>query len=195
MEAKRMKFTKYLLLVLMIVLPAAFAAGQEYNTEIHGFYQSYRNFDFKTGIEGLEIKEAVPQGGGFTFAQNLAPWFAFCTQFSFYGSVEQNDMRVRIFNNLYGFRYQTQQYGPLRLYAKVGLGYSNYSLDVLGSGFSNTKISFSYGGGAQVWMSDHFGVVLDASHSINGVPNLTDLPGRDSWDSGLILNAGLAVRF
>jgi hypothetical protein len=179
----------------MVVMPAAYASGQEYNTEIQGFYQSYRNLDFRTGLEGVEIEGAVLQGGGFTLAQNLAPWFAFCTEFTFYGSAEQNGMRVRIFNNLYGLRYQTQQYGPLRLYAKVGLGYSNYNMDILGTGLSNTKFSFSYGGGAQVWMTDNFGIVLDAAHSINGVPNLTDLPGRDSWDSGLTLSAGLAVRF
>jgi hypothetical protein len=68
-------------------------------------------------------------------------------------------------------------------------------MNILGNGIGDTKFSFSYGGGAQIWMSDHFGVVLDASHSISGVPNLTDLPGRDSWDSGLALTGGMAVRF
>jgi hypothetical protein len=190
-----MKSIKCLLPVSMVLLSALYASAQEYNTEIQGYYQAYRDFSFQTGYEPLNIPNVKLNGGGFAIAQNLAPWFAFWTQFTFYGSAEQPNLSARIFNNLYGIRYQTQQHGPFQLYAKGGLGYSRYSLDLLGTSYSDTKFSFSYGAGAQIWMSDNFGVVLDASHLIMGLPNLTDLEGREKWDSGLALTAGLSVRF
>jgi hypothetical protein len=44
-------------------------------------------------------------------------------------------------------------------------------------------------------MSDHFGLVLDASHLIMGMPQLSDASNRDKWDSGLALTTSFAVRF
>lgn len=169
--------------------------AQEQSTEIQGYYQAYRNFSYKTGISEIDIPETNLSGGGFTVAQNLAPWFAFWTQLTFYGSAEQPLHKVRIINNLQGMRWQTKLYGPLQLYAKGGLGFSHYSMDVAGSSLGEYKFSLAYGGGAFIWATDHFGIVLDATHTSSGVPNLTDLSGRDSWDSGLTLASGLAVRF
>lgn len=184
------------MLLSLIFCSAVFASAQEYNTEIQGFYQGYQDFSFKTGFEPIDIAETKLKGGGFEVAQNLAPWFAFWTRFSFYGAAEQPGIfRARMFNNLYGFRYQTEQYGPFRVYGKVGLGYSNFSMDLQGSSGGETKFSFAYGAGAQIWMSEHVGAVLEASHNINGLPNVTDMEAREKWDSGLTLSAGLAVRF
>jgi len=190
-----MKSTQCVLLLFLILGSAVFVSAQEFNTEIQGYYQTYRNFSFETGYNPLDIPETKLNGGGFVVAQNLAPWFAFWTQFTFYGSAQGPNTRARIFNNLYGIRYQTEQHGPFRVYAKAGLGYANYSMDIQGSGFGETKFSVAYGGGVQIWMSEHFGAVLDAAHSINGLPNLTNLEEREKWDSGLALTAGLAVRF
>jgi hypothetical protein len=190
-----MRSIKYILLVSMVFFSALYASAQDYNTEIQGYYQSYRDFSFKTGYAPWDIPNVRLNGGGFTIAQNLAPWFAFWTQFTFYGSAEQPNLSVRMINNLYGIRYQTQQHGPFQFYAKGGLGYSHFSMDIMGTSYGDSKFSFAYGAGAQIWMSDNFGVVLDASHAITGLPNLTDLPEREKWDSGLALTAGLAVRF
>jgi len=192
-----MKSTRCLLFLPMVFFCAVFASAQEQNTEIQGFYQSYHDFSFKTGLSDYDIPSTKLEGGGFVVAQNLAPWFAFWTQFSFYGYAEAPNTRARLFNNLYGIRYQTEQHGPFRLYGKAGLGYTNYRLDVvgLGSGLSDTAFSFAYGGGLQIWMSEHFGAVLDAAHTINSLPNLTNSPDREKWDSGLTFTAGLAVRF
>jgi hypothetical protein len=188
--------TKNCLLLLSLMLFAAFyASAQEYNTEVQGYYQAYRDFSFNTGFAPLNIDNVKLNGGGFVIAQNLAPWFAFWTQFTFYGSAEQPNLRVRIINNLYGIRYQTEQHGPFRFYAKGGLGYSHFGMDILGTSLGESKFSASYGAGAQIWMSDNFGVVLDASHLIMGLPNITDLAGREKWDSGLALTAGFSVRF
>ena len=192
-----MKPAQCILFVSLILCSAAFASAQEYNTEIQGFYQGYQDFSFDAGngYELLDIPATKLNGGGFEVAQNLAPWFAFWTRFSFYGSIEQPYLSARIFNNLYGIRYQTEQHGPFRLYGKAGLGYSRYSLNVAGNTGSDTTFSFAYGAGVQIWMSEHFGAVLDASQTIQGVPNLTDAQGRDKWDSGITLSAGIAVRF
>ncbi len=152
-----------------------------------GFYQTYRSFSFKTGVSEIDIPETNLNGGGFTIAKNLAPWFAMWTQLTFYGAAEQPNHRVRIINNLQGLRWQTKLHGPLQFYAKGGVGFSHYSMDIEGSGFGEYKFSVAYGGGAFIWASEHFGIVLDATHTMSGLPNLTDLSGRDKWDSGLTL--------
>ena len=82
------------------------SAQDETSTEISGFYQGYRKFDFKTGISTADIRNTIMRGGGFYIAQNLASWFALWTQFTFYGSVENPDiygpyrLKVRVINNL-----------------------------------------------------------------------------------------------
>jgi hypothetical protein len=179
----------------MLVSGTVSAKAQDQSTEIQGYYQTYRQFSFKTGINELDIPETTLYGGGFLIGRNLAPWFAMWTQFTFYGSAEQPNHSVRILNNLQGVRWQTKLYGPLQLYVKGGLGFTHYSMDIAGSGYGEYKFSAAYGGGAMIWVSEHFGIVLDASQSVNGMPNLTDLNGRDTWDSGLTLASGLAVRF
>jgi hypothetical protein len=185
------------LLLLSLMLSAGIYASAQESTEIHGFYQVYRDFSFRTGIAELDIENVKLNGGGFGFAYNLAPWFAMWTQFSFFGTVEQpaSAMSVRVINNLQGFRFQTQQFGPLRLYGRAGLGFSNYSMNIQGSGYGDTKFSFGYGGGVQIWLSRSIGLNLDASHVIMGLSNLTDLPDREKWDSGLAFTTGVALRF
>jgi hypothetical protein len=189
------KAAKSVLLISMILCPAVhlFAEGE---TEITGFYQQYRNFDYKIGISELDFPPTQLKGGGFSIAQNLAPWFALWTQFSFYGSAEHAGTSVRIINNQQGIRYQTRNYGPFRLYVKGGLGFSRFSLDIsgLGSG-GETKFSLAYGGGVHVWMNEHFGIVADLSHVHMGLPQLVDSPSREKWDSGLAYTTGLTVRF
>jgi hypothetical protein len=188
------KTAKGVLLVSMVLCTAVrvFAEGE---TEITGFYQQYRNFEFKIGVSEFDFPPSRLQGGGFMIAQNLAPWFAMWTQFSFYGSVEHSGIKVRILNNLEGIRYQTKNYGPFRLYAKGGLGFSRYSMDIGGNGAGDTKFSVAYGGGTHIWIQEHFGVVLDVTHVVMGLPNLTDSPSREKWDSGLTYTTGLTIRF
>jgi len=180
---------------MFAVLCVAFPAAAQESTEIHGFYQGYRNFDFGTGVDEFDIPGAKLNGGGFQLVYNLASWFGFWTQFSFYGAAEREFVRVGLFNELQGVRYQTRQYGPFCLYGKGGIGFTRFSVDILGSSLTDYKMSFAYGGGVQIWMGDRFGVVLDASHLVTGLPNLTDLPGREKWDSGLVVTTSLAFRF
>lgn len=187
-----------LLLGAMLLGPAVCASAQEEtSTEIYGFFQGYRNFDFNlgSGYEVANIEKAIMKGGGFGIAQNLAPWFAVWTQFSFWGSAENPYLRVRIIHNLQGVRYQTPMYGPFRLYGKGGVGFTNFGVETASGSGGETKISFGYGGGAQVWMADYLGLFVEGTHVIMGMPNLTDADGRDKWDSGLSLTTGIALRF
>ena len=68
-------------------------------------------------------------------------------------------------------------------------------MNIQGSGYGDTKFSFGYGGGVQIWLSRSIGLNLDASHVIMGLSNLTDLPDREKWDSGLAFTTGVALRF
>jgi hypothetical protein len=189
MKHQRIIFS-VILLISLILATAVFASAQD-STEIWGYYSGYRNFDFKSGFPPFDVQKAKLNGGGFGFAYNLAPWFAMWTQFTFYGSAQAPSFDIRVINNLQGVRYQTRQYGPLRFYVKGGLGFSNFSL--AGVGF--TKFSAGYGVGAQIWMTNHIGLVLDGSHIAMGLPNLTDLEGRETWDSGLVFAPGISIRF
>jgi hypothetical protein len=185
------------ILVLSILMIAAISCFAEDDTEITGYYQQYRNFSFKTGSAGYpEFSADALKGGGFMIARNIAPWFAMWTQLSFYGTLEQNSNSVRVINNLEGLRWQTKQHGPFRFYVKGGLGFSYYSLNFSGVGStSGTKFSAAYGGGTDIWMNKHFGVKLDVSQVFMGLPNVFDVSGRESWDSGMTYTTGLTVRF
>ncbi len=187
------------LVLATILFGALYAAAQDTSTEIQGFYQTYKDFSFKAGdgYEDLDIKNTRLGGGGFTIAQNLAPWFAFWSQTTFYGSAEGDAIKARVINNLEGLRYQKRVGGPLEIYGKVGMGFSHINLsfrsgDDIGGEY---KFAFSYGAGAFLWIKEGFGLVFDASNLMMGMPNLTDASGRDKWDSGLTLTTGIAIRF
>ena len=183
------------LLLLAALAPCALAQDR---TEVYGFFEAYRNFDYKTGGPLYPaIREAEMNGGGGGIAYQYAPWFALWTQLSFYGTTETEELGARIINNLQGVRYQTPQYGPFVFYGKGGLGFSNYNITekLYGNTFGATKFSAGYAGGLQIWLTDNFGLMLELSHLLMGVPNLTDEQGRDRWDSGLSAKTGLAVRF
>jgi len=188
---------KCVLLIAAILLGTICASAQDTSTEIQGFYQKYNSFSFKIGDPAYDISKAGLSGGGFTFAQNLASWFAFWSQTTFYGSAGQAYLRARVINNLEGLRYQTKLYGPFQFYGKAGVGFSHISLKTSSGGDigGEYKLSAAYGGGTQIWMNKNIGIVLDASHVVMGLPNLTGLSDRDRWDSGVTLTAGFAFRF
>jgi len=182
-------------------------------TEITGYYQQYRNFSFETGYPYWDFKPPsddpridpiVLSGGGVTVAQNLAEWFAVWTQLSFFGRATQQisnyENSVRVIHNLQGIRYQTKQYGPLRFYGKVGAGIAWYGFSLYDPYYgymdmSGTTFSAGYGGGMNVWFNKNIGITLDVSHSLMALPNLTDLDGREKFDSGMSYTTGLTFRF
>ena len=192
----RNRFVNSVVLVLMVLGIASLASAQE--TEVYGFFEGYRNFDYKTGGEGYPfIKDAALNGGGGGIAYQYVSWFALFTQFSFLGTAEGDEIDARIITNLQGVRYHTPRYGPIEFYGKGGVGFANYNITDKFSGYEYgaTKLSLGYAGGAQVWMSDSIGLMFEIQHLVMGVPNLTDAEGRDSWDSGLDYKTGIAIRF
>ena len=177
-------------------------------TEITGYYQQYHDFSFEAGGRdyGLnwDFTPASLSGGGFSIAQNLAEWFAIWTELSIYGMVEQQmsgyDRSVRLINNLQGIRYQTRQYGPLRLYAKFGAGiawhgFNLYYPQVGYVSMSGTTFSAGYGGGANVWLHKNIGITLEVSQVLNALPKLADVDDREKFDSGMVYRTGLTFRF
>jgi hypothetical protein len=191
--------TGCVLVVVMVLFCATYASADDTSTEIQGFYQTYKDFSFKlgSGYEDLDLKGTRLGGGGFTIAQNLAPWFAFWSQTAFYGSAENEYIKARVINNLEGLRFQKRFHGPIEVYGKVGMGFSHTNLSFKsGSDIGGEyKFALAYGGGAFIWVKDSFGFVLDASQMFMGLPNLTNASGRDRWDAGLTLTTGIAIRF
>jgi hypothetical protein len=192
----RRGFVKGFMLIIVLLGLCVCAPAQE-NTEVYGFFESYRNFDYKTGFDPADFQDVNLNGGGGGIAYNFVPWFALWTQVSFLGSPENDQLSVRIINNLQGVRYQSPKYGPFIFYGKGGLGFTNYGLTFKdsGAGYGSTKFSAGYGGGIQIWVNDYLGLVLEASHLLMGVPQVTDSENRDKWDSGLTYKTGLAIRF
>jgi len=189
-------FLNSIVLIALLLGMTSMASAQQ--TEVYGFYEGYRNFDFKTGgAEAPAILNADMNGFGGGIAYQYTPWFAMFTQISFLGTAEGDDFNARIITNLQGVRYHSQQYGPISFYGKGGLGFANYNVTIKSDGFElgATKFSLGYAGGAQVWMTDSIGLMFEVQHLIMGVPNLTDLEGRDRWDSGLSYKTGFAYRF
>ncbi len=185
------------ILLVSLVLSTASLASAQSRTEVYGFYEGYRNFDYKTGGDGYPfILDAELNGGGGGIAYQYVPWFALFTQVSFLGRAESDILSARVINNLQGIRYSTPQFGPISFYGKGGVGFTNYSITItdLGEG-GETKLSVGYAGGAQVWATDYFGLFFELQHLVMGVPNLFDVEGRDRWDSGLTYKTGLALRF
>ena len=198
------KLSKCFLLLAIIGCFAGGCFAADWNdeivgtTEITGYYQQYRNFSFETGLSDWDFTPARLSGGGFSVAQNIAEWFAVWTQLSVFGTVNQPsadgyENSVRVIHNLQGIRYQTKQYGPLRFYGKVGAGIAWYGFSSLDA--SGTTFSAGYGGGVNVWFNKNIGITLDASHSLMALPNLTDLDGREKFDSGMSYTTGLTFRF
>jgi hypothetical protein len=198
-----MKATNCALLISMILCTALCVLAQdETSTEIQGFYQSYRNFSYYSGDPYYSFSPMKLAGGGFTIARNLASYFAMWTQFTFYGSPEKDNFKLGIMNNLQGLRFQTKLHGPFRFYAKGGIGFTRYNIDMVldniaAYSYSDSSFSVGYGGGAQIWLGNHFGIILDVSQVHMGLPNLldADLPDREKWDSGMTYTTGLALRF
>ena len=196
---------------LLLAIIGCFA-GPGYADEIAGttevtlYYQQYRDFSFNTGWSDWDFTPIRLSGGGFSAAQNIAEWFALWSELTIYGTADQqapsgNEKKVRVINNLQGIRYQTKQYGPLRLYAKFGMGIVHYGFNLY---FPNTgyvgmgglKFSASYGGGANVWFHQNIGLTFEASHILKALPNLTEIDdGREKFDSGMAYRAGLTFRF
>ncbi len=199
-----MRSVNGMLLVAMVLCGAlcAYAQDEESSTEIQGFYQTYRNFSYNSGDSYYSFSPQKLNGGGFNLARNLAPWFAMWTQFTFYGAPEKENFKVGIISNQQGVRFQTKQHGPFRFYVKGGIGFTRYSIDFVeppstSVSYGDTALSLGYGGGAQIWAGDHFGIVLDVSQQLMGLPDLLylDLPGREKYDSGVTYSTGLAIRF
>ena len=196
----------FLLAIMSCFAGSCFAWDDEITgtTEITGYYQQYRNFSFETGRDSWNFDPTRLSGGGFSVSHNFAYWFAIWSQFSFYGTANQEGVlydnegyaypkSVRIIHNLEGLRYQTRQYGPLQFYGKAGVGFVHYSL--FDGALSGTKFSAGYGGGANVWLHKNIGITLDVSHNLLNLPNLTDLDGREKFDSGMTYTTGLTFRF
>jgi hypothetical protein len=192
----RFRFVSFILVISLLLSMASLASAQS-RTEVYGFYEGYRNFDYKTGGEGYPfILNAELNGGGGGIAYQYVPWFALFTQVSFLGTAMGDNLSARVINNLEGIRYSTPRYGPISFYGKGGVGFTNYSVVItdLGEG-GQTKFSAGYAGGAQIWATDYLGLFVEMQHLIMGVPNVFDAEGRDRWDSGLTYKTGLAIRF
>lgn len=183
--------------LIVVLLGLCVCGSAQETTEVYGFYETYRNFDYKTGNDPADFQDVKLNGGGGGIAYNVAPWFALWTQLSFFGSPENDYLSVRVINNLQGVRYQTPQYGPFIFYGKGGLGFTNYGVTdrYYGGSAGFYKFSAGYAGGVQVWTTDSLGLVLEVSHLLMGVPHLYDTEDRDKWDSGLTYKTGLAFRF
>ncbi len=168
--------------------------------EFQGYYQRVQGFTFSpTGVQGFDFPDSEGfNGGGFGINYNLNHWFGIFSNTSFLGGVEQNDLQMKIINQVQGAKITKRGFGPANFYAKGGVGFMRY---VFSSGGQDLAIrystSFVYGGGTEIKFKEGMWLVLDLSRLSLGLPNLTgfDFEGRDKWDSSYVITTGVMFSF
>lgn len=193
---------KPLLVVAFILLSGSILLAQPEFSEVEfqGYYQRVQGFSFSpTFVEGFDFPDSEGfNGGGFGLTYNLNHWFGIFSNTSFLGGVEQNNLQMKIINQVQGAKITKRGLGPANFYAKGGVGFIRY---VFSSGGEDLAIdystSFVYGGGAEIKFKEGMWLVLDLSRLSLGLPNLTgfDVPGRDKWDSSYLITTGVMFAF
>jgi len=163
--------------------------------ELRGFFQQDRAFSLWSGSPDFDIQGARSKGGGFGFALTPAEWFALWTEVSFFSGVRQGDYTLSFLVETQGLRYSTAWRGPFRVYGRGGVGFARFAFEGPGFAAAYYKMSLVYGGGAEVRLSDPVSFFVDASALTMGLPELTAVPGRDKWDTSILLGFGIAVKF
>ena len=184
---------KRLVIVVVWLCSSAICLAQS-KGEFQGLYHRVEGLTYNSGSPLLfDIEGASTNGGGYAIAYNLSDNFGVYQQMGFFGGVSQNGYGVRLITEMQGFRVTTNS-GPIDLYAKFGLGITNWSFSGYLSG-SSTNFGINYGSGAEIKMTEGLYLVLEASRLTTRMPNITDLPGRTGWDSSWLFSTGVAIHW
>lgn len=188
-----MRFLPAAMAVLLCSAGALAQGNPQY--EVRGFFQQDRSFSLWSGSPEFDIRGARAKGGGLGFALTPAEWFALWSEVSFFSSVRQGSYTLSFMVESQGLRYSTAWRGPLRLYGRGGVGFARFAFEGPGFAAAYYKMSLVYGGGAEVRLGDPVSFFVDAAALTMGLPELTAVPGRDKWDTSILLGFGIAVKF
>lgn len=186
---------RWMVLAVLFGLVLASAHAQAPQGQLELFYQRIQGFDFNSGSPAFDIRDESFNGGGFGFVYHLTPWLGLWTHTSFYGGVRQNEITLKLINQVQGLRVSAPGAGPVTLYGKGGLGFARYVFTVPGAEGVRVGTTFNFGGGAEFELRPGMFFQLEASRMTLSLPNLTNLPDRDRWDGVALITAGIGFQF
>lgn len=184
----------FMTLVVVSLAGSLCLAQDEFSAvEFQGYYQRVQGFDFQ-GVPGFEFEGVGFNGGGFGFVYNLNPYFGIFSQTSFLAGVEQSNVKLRIINQAQGVKL-TKRGESINVFGKGGVGFVRNVLSFGGQEGVDYGTSFVFGGGTEIKLQEGMWLMLDLSRNIQGLPQLTFLEDRDSWDSNWMITTGISFQF
>jgi hypothetical protein len=183
--------------VLLFVGNLCLAQPEYSEVEFQGFYQRIQGFDFQSGAVGFEFENEGFNGGGFGFVYNVSPWLGIFSQTSFLAGVEQSGIKLRFINQTQGAKVTKRGLvgESVNVFAKGGIGFVRHVFDAFGQQSIDYGTSFTGGGGTEIKLQEGMWLMLDLSRTSLGLPRLTNVPGRDKWDSSWAITTGVSFQF
>lgn len=163
--------------------------------EIQLYYQSVQGFDFDSGTPLFSISDEDFQGGGFGFVYNLNSWFGLWSQSTFFGGVEQNEISLKLINQMQGVKLTARDLGPINLFGKGGMGFTRFVFETPTFETVRFGTSFNFGGGIEYVLKEGLLLIVEGTQMSMSLPDISGLPDRDKWDSNLLVTVGIAFQF
>jgi hypothetical protein len=161
--------------------------------ELQGVYLRIQDFNFNSGSPSFNIENAKINGGGYGFVYHITKAFGFYQQMGFMEGVEQNGFKMRLVTELQGMQLGANL-GPLVLYIKGGLGFARYVFSGTLEG-ADYGFAANYGGGTQIRVKRGLYLLFEATRLDLSLPNLTNAPGRSTWDHPWQFATGIAIHY
>ncbi len=185
---------RLVLLTAMLTLGSPSLFAQMDHGEMRGYFQTVRSFDYRPGVSQLDISGDSFNGGGFGFVVDLGPVLSLYTNSSFLSGVDNNYLQLKLFNQVQGFKATARDVGPVDFYAKAGIGFARWDLRGFVNGIAY-KMSLEYGGGIDVPVSENVFLFGEFMESTLSLPQLTQSPDRQKWQTSPTIGTGIGIRF
>lgn len=184
---------KRLMIAVFLLWGSGSCLAQDTRGEIQGLYFRIQGFNFNSGSPIFNVDSVAINGGGYGVVYHITDKFGLFQQMGFFGGPEQNGLKIKLITEFQGMMV-TKKAGNFDFYAKGGLGFTRYVFSGALSG-ADGALALLYGGGVKVPVKEGLKLVFEADRITQGLPNLTDLPGRSKWDHSWHLATGIAFQF
>ena len=184
---------KRLMIVAVLLWGTGSCLAQDISGEIQGVYFRIQGFNFNSGVSDFNIESAAINGGGYAFVYQITEKFGLFQQMGFFGGPEQSGLKIKLITEFQGMQI-TKSRGSVDFYAKGGVGFTRYVFSGLIEGV-DANLALLYGGGVKLPLKEGLKVILEGSRITQGLPNLTNAPGRSKWDHSWHFATGIAIQF
>ena len=184
------------LFLLVVFAGSSLAYAQGPSGEFRLYYQTIRDFNYRTGLPDFEFQGDSFHGGGFGFVYDLNPRLGIYSDTAFLRGPEAGGIKLNLINQVQGIKLTARELGPLNVYAKGGIGFARYIFSASGSDLGvYWQSNFDLAGGVDFEINDGFYFYIEAKRMVMSLPRLTNVEDRDKWNGSLGLATGIAFRF